>query len=102
VQFIIHAYDGTDDGALDRRMAVRQQHLDNLQKVKEIGSVIIGGGILDDDGRMIGSVMVLDFPTKEDFDAYLENEPYITGGVWQDVRVNNYNTVILNDQKVGA
>lgn len=37
MQFIINAYDGTDDKALERRMAVRTEHLENMKKVQEIG-----------------------------------------------------------------
>lgn len=101
MQFIITAYDGKDEGALDRRMAVRGEHLENMQKLKGTGKVICAGGMLDDAGKMIGSVLVMDFPTKEQFDAYLETEPYILNNVWQDVHVENFNAVIVNDEKVG-
>ena len=100
MQFIIHAYDGTDADAMDRRMAARPKHLAYAAQIK--GRVICGGGILDDEGRMIGSAMVFEFPSKEDFDEYLKNEPYIVEGVWKDIRINRYNTVILNNEKIGA
>ncbi len=101
MQFIIHAYDGTDEHALERRMAVRQSHLDNLNEVKKNATVCCAGGILDDAGKMIGSFMVMDFETKEAFDSYLATEPYVTGNVWQNIKVDRANVVIQNNERVG-
>ena len=43
--------------------------------------------LLDDDGKMIGSVMIFDVDSREELDALLENEPYVTGNVWQDIEI---------------
>ena len=48
MQFIIRAYDG--DNVLERRMAVRPLHLENMKRVD--GKVICAGGLLDGDGKM--------------------------------------------------
>lgn len=101
MQFLITAYDGTDEGALDRRMAVRPQHLANMQKVKETGSVVCAGGILSDEGKPIGSCLVMDFASRQLLDDYLASEPYIAAEVWKDVKVEPFNVVIINDQMVG-
>ena len=45
MQFLVTAQDGTDEGALERRMNARPRHLENIRKVKEKGSVICAGGI---------------------------------------------------------
>lgn len=101
MQFIINAYDGTDDKALERRMAARPEHLENMNKVKEMAKVISAGGLLNKEGEMIGSFLVLDFATQELFDKYLESEPYIKYGVWEKVQVEKCNVVIVNNEKVG-
>ena len=101
MQFIVYAYDATDDKALERRMAVRPDHLDNIKKVKEKGSVICAGGLTNDDGKAIGSFLVMEFANKELFNGYLESEPYIKHGVWDEVKINTCNVVIMNDEKVG-
>ncbi|MET9318179.1 hypothetical protein ABZX12_40695 [Kribbella sp. NPDC003505] len=36
---------------------------------------------------MIGSLLVLDFPTRADLDAWLAIEPYKTGEVWRRTEV---------------
>ena len=53
-QYLITAYDGTDENALERRMNVRPFHLEGAKKLKENGNFIIGGAILNEEGNMIG------------------------------------------------
>ncbi|MFN8353393.1 MAG: YciI family protein [Spirosomataceae bacterium] len=89
-QYLIHAYDGTDPNALDRRMAVRPFHLEGAKRLKAAGQFIIGGAILSDEGTMIGSVMILEFETQEVFDEWYRTEPYITQGVWQRIEVKPF------------
>ncbi|MBQ9464530.1 MAG: hypothetical protein IJU67_04540 [Lachnospiraceae bacterium] len=97
MQFVITAHDG--ENMLERRLAVRVRHLENMTKVK--GKVLCAGGLLDGEGKMKGSVLVIDFESRELLDEYLETEPYITEHVWETVEVERMNVVILNDEKVG-
>ena len=57
-QYIIHAWDGKDDKALERRMAARPAHFDGARKLKAEGHFVLGGAILNTEGKMIGSTMV--------------------------------------------
>ncbi len=86
-QYLVTGYDYTDEGALDRRMAARPHHLDNAKKYKESGNYITGAAILDDAGKMIGSVMMLQFETEEELEAWKMGEPYITQKVFETVDV---------------
>ena len=97
MQYIITAYDGAD--MLEKRMAVRTCHLENMSKVD--GKVICAGGLLDDNGKMKGSVLVLDFDSREKLDEYLAGEPYIVERVWEKVIVEPMNVVIVNGEKIG-
>lgn len=101
MQFIITAHDGAD--MLDKRLEVREAHLQNLLETtdKLNGKIVCAGGILSDEGKMMGSVLVMDFPGREELDAYLESEPYIKAGVWAKVDVERMNVVFLNGEKVG-
>jgi len=89
-QYIITGYDYTDEGALDRRMAVRQHHLDNLKHLKETNNYILGGAILNDDSKMIGSVMVMQFETEEGLEAWKQGEIYITAKIWESVDIKPF------------
>jgi len=42
MQFLVIAYDGTDEGALDRRMAVREKHIEGARQMKESGTMLKG------------------------------------------------------------
>ena len=97
MQFIITAYDGK--GMLEKRMEVRPRHLENMGKIN--GKVLCAGGLLDEEGKMKGSVMILEFEDKALLEEYLKTEPYIVENVWQDIKVETINTVILNGEKVG-
>ena len=57
--------------------------------------------ILDEEGKMAGSVLILDFASKEQLDAYLAHEPYILENVWEKVQVEPMNVVIVDGTKVG-
>jgi len=87
MQFLVIAYDGTDDKALERRMAAREAHLAGIVKMKEEGKAIYGVAILNDREQMIGSVLVVDYPTRTDVDAWLKTEPYVVGDVWRKIEV---------------
>jgi uncharacterized protein YciI len=89
-QYLIIANDGKDDGALDRRKEVRPLHLAGAKKLKENSNFVIGGAMLDDDGNMRGSIMIVQFETQEDFQKWYDNEPYIKQGVWKTIEVKPF------------
>lgn len=81
-QYLITAYDGTDEYALERRMSVRPFHFEGAKKLKENGNFIVGGAILDNNGMMIGSTMILQFEDEKQLHNWIDNEPYIQEKVW--------------------
>ncbi|MBL4572387.1 MAG: hypothetical protein JKY86_04850 [Gammaproteobacteria bacterium] len=87
MQFMVTAYDGKDDGALDRRMSVRDSHIAGAKQLKEAGNLIAGGAILNEAEQMIGSTMFVEFDSKAELDQWLASDPYVTGNVWQDISV---------------
>ena len=90
MQFLLIAYDGTDKGALERRMNARPEHLDKIAVLKENGGFLLGGAILNDAGQMIGSMIVYEFPDRASLDRSLEKEPYVVYGVWKDIEIKPY------------
>ena len=90
MQFIIKAYDGA--GMLAKRMEVRPRHLEGMAR---LGShVICAGGLLDEEGKMKGSALVMDFDDRNELDAYLASEPYVQEHVWEKIEVERMNVVI--------
>ena len=97
MQFIVKAYDG--EGMLEKRMAVRPLHLEGMRK---LGKPMIGaGGLLDGEGRMKGSVLVMEFENRAALDAYLASEPYVTEGVWEKIEAEPMNVVLVQGEKTG-
>jgi PhnB protein len=87
MQFLVVAYDGADAGALERRMRARTDHLARLDEMVSAGNARFAGAIRNDDDQMIGSMLVVDFPSRDDVDRWLETEPYVVGDVWRDITV---------------
>lgn len=87
MQFLLVAYDATDDDALNRRMAARDAHLKMVEENKKKGHAKFGAALLDEDGKMVGSMMVLDYPDQDALEDWLEEEPYILQKVWDDISI---------------
>lgn len=96
MHFLIKAYDG--EGMLDKRMEVRPRHLEGMKTLGK--QIICAGGLLDDEGRMKGSALILEFESRAALDDYLKNEPYVVEGVWRKIEVETMNVVLVNGEKV--
>lgn len=95
MQFIITAHDG--ENMLEKRMEVRPRHLEGMTKLGR--RVVCAGGLLDEAGRMKGSVLILDLESREELDAYLKDEPYVAAGVWERIEVETMNVVLVYGEK---
>ena len=96
MQFVVKAYDG--EGMLEKRMEVRPRHLEGMKRL--LDHIICAGGLLDDEGKMKGSLMVMEYESRKDLDDYLENEPYMLEHVWEKVEIEPINVVIANKELV--
>jgi len=90
MQFVIKAYDG--EGMLERRMDVRPRHLEGMNKMRE--HIICAGGLLDEDGKMKGSLLIMEFKDRSELDAYISQEPYVVEHVWETIEIEQLNVVI--------
>jgi uncharacterized protein YciI len=87
MQFLIIAHDGEDEDAINRRLAARDGHLAACAEGLKDGKHLVGAAILNDAGKMRGSAMIVDYPSRRELDAWLEKEPYVTGNVWKKIEV---------------
>jgi hypothetical protein len=85
--FLIVAYDGKDADTPSRRKRTRPAHLEGIKPMVEKGELIIGGGILNPAEEMIGSTLIMQYPSRAELDAWLAREPYVVNGVWEDIQV---------------
>ena len=96
MQFVITAYDG--EGMLAKRMEVRPLHLEGMERLKE--HLVCAGGLLDDEGKLKGSVLVMEFQNREEVNEYLASEIYVTEHVWEKITVERMNVVYALGERV--
>ena len=72
-------------------MEVRPRHLVGVEKLRE--HVICAGGLLDEEGKLKGSVLVMEFDSREELDAYLAQEIYVVEHVWEKIIVERMNVM---------
>lgn len=89
-QYLVYAWDGTDEKALERRMNARPGHFEGARKLKQNGNFIFAGALLNDQQKMIGSTMVVQFETPEELKDWMNAEPYIVNKVWEKVEVHPF------------
>jgi hypothetical protein len=58
-----------------------------LKIAKTDGTILDGGAILDENGSMVGSVVLCRFPDRAALDAYLEREIYAREQIWNKIEV---------------
>lgn len=87
MQFIITAYDGKDEKALERRLQAREEHLKGVEQRSKDGEHLYAAAILDEEEKMIGSMMVVEYPSRVELNQWLKEEPYVTGKVWEKIEV---------------
>lgn len=88
MQFILTIKDFTDPDAINRRQASRDAHLAGIEKLVRAGNFKSGGAILDHTGKMIGSSAHVEFDSREQLDAWINHDPYVTGKVWDKIEIN--------------
>lgn len=78
-------------GALQTRMDNREAH---LAYVAETGVVEMAGPVLDDEGQMCGSLIVLEAEDLAAAQAWADDDPYAKAGLFSDVTLRAWKKVI--------
>ena len=92
MQFVVVGLDGTDEGAPARRQAARSDHIKMGDQLLASGNLWFGAALLNDDGTMKGSMYTVSFSSEKELRQWLDEEPYMTGGVWREVIIHKSNT----------
>lgn len=89
MQFVLFAKD--KPGAIQTRLDNRDAH---LAYVADTGVVAFGGPMLDEDGQMCGSMLVLDVPDLAAAEAWAAADPYARAGLFGDVTLRQWKKVL--------
>ncbi len=58
--------------------------------MKEAGTFLEGGAILNGQQQMIGSMMLVEFPSEAELHEWLNQDPYVMGKVWERIEVQPF------------
>ncbi len=86
-QFLILADDYKDADALNRRMQIRETHLQRMREERVVKSFIMGGAKLDEYGNMQGSMLIVNLADEAAIWKWIYADPYFTAKVWEDIKV---------------
>ena len=87
-------------GSFDRRLAARPAHLDRLQALQQAGRLLLAGPFpavdSNDPGSagFTGSLIVAEFDTLADAQAWADGDPYVAAGVYAEVSVKPFKKVL--------
>lgn len=88
------------ENSLEKRMGARPDHLARLEALKEAGRLLIAGPhpAIDSDNPgeagFTGSLVVAEFDSLEEAQAWADADPYITAGVYDKVIVKPFKKVL--------
>ncbi len=85
--------------SLERRMSVRPEHLERLEKLQDEGRLLLAGPFPAIDSPdpggagFTGSLIVAEFESLEAAGAWADADPYVTSGVYRKVSVKPFKRV---------
>jgi uncharacterized protein YciI len=79
-------------GALERRLAVREQHLAYV--AQHIALVRLAGPLLDAAGDMAGSMFIIEAPNLAAVETFNAGDPYRTAGVFERVEIRPWKVTV--------
>ncbi|MBU1379029.1 MAG: YciI family protein [Alphaproteobacteria bacterium] len=81
--FVLHCLDKPD--SLPLRMATREAHLAYVGG--RVAEIKVGGPMLNANGDMAGSLLILDVADLAAAEAFSADDPYTKAGLWERVSV---------------
>lgn len=87
-------------GSLDKRLAARTAHLERLNKLQDEGRLLLAGPFPAIESEnpgpagFTGSMIVAEFTSLADAEAWAEVDPYVAAGVYANVSVKPFRKVL--------
>lgn len=91
--YVLHCID--KEGTLEQRLATRPAHIARLEQLDAQGRVLTAGAMPKErdnpQAGFYGSIMIVDFDSREELDAWLAEEPFLLSGVYERIDVKPFN-----------
>jgi uncharacterized protein YciI len=84
MKFVIIGYDSPQGEA--KRKIHRAAHLANLEPLDTQGRVVLAGPLTDKSG----SLLVLEFETREEVEDFVRHDPYTVYGVFERIEIHPF------------
>jgi hypothetical protein len=87
------------ENSLEKRLSARPAHLERLEALQNSGKLILAGPHpaidSEDPGQagFTGSLIVAEFPSLEDAQAWANDDPYVAAGVYSNVKIKPFKKV---------
>ncbi|WP_299788449.1 YciI family protein [uncultured Shewanella sp.] len=88
------------ENSLEKRLSARPEHLARLQLLADEGRLLVAGphpavdSETPGEAGFTGSLVVADFASLEDAQAWADQDPYIAAGVYEKVIVKPFKRVL--------
>ena len=88
------------EDSLDRRAAARPDHLARVRELVDAGRVLVAGphpavdGMEPGPAGFTGSLIIAEFGSLEEAQAWANDDPYVKAGVYADVTVKPFRKVL--------
>ena len=88
------------EDSLERRLAARPAHLERVAALQREGRVLVAGPHpavdAEDPGAagFTGSLLILEFPSLGDAEAWAKDDPYVQADVYRSVTVKPFKKVL--------
>ena len=88
--FAIHALDGPN--ALSTRLANYDAHKAFLSDTSRFGlKIVMSGPLTSDDGEaMIGSLFLIEAPSRSEVEAFHRADPFFAAGIWEKTTITGF------------
>ncbi len=81
-------------GHLQLRLDTRERHLAYLDGRKD--KLMAGGAVLDEEGKPMGSVLIVDTDDAAEAQALADGDPYAQAGLFDSVTITPWRMVYFN------
>lgn len=89
------------ENTVEQRLATRPAHVVRLEALNEQGRLLTAGAMPKErdnpQAGFYGSVMIVDFASREELDKWLAEEPFVLAGVYEKVEVRPFNKAFPKD-----
>ncbi|WP_211251080.1 YciI family protein [Stenoxybacter acetivorans] len=84
------------ENSAEKRAAVREKHLARLHVLQAKGHLVLAGPnpLPDNDTQFSGSLIVADFASLDEAQAWAGDDPYLHAGVYEEILIRPFKQVL--------